>query len=445
MTDRLAELSAAGVRHLRITYSDLYGIARGKEVPMSAAAGACEHGVGFCESINAIDLRHNVLSGEEHGFRDIAAVADLETAVVLPWDPTTATCIADLVRTPGHEPYESDTRAVVKRAIEGFGELGYTPIVAPEMEFFLIRRRSDGAYERPLNDPSCVYTVGSAADPGGVVREMVEACEAMGLEPVSSSQEFGMSQYEINVRHSPALQAADRAFRLKAVVKEIAARHGLIATFMGQPWNDDHTGSGFHVHFSLVDALGKNMFADSSDEHGLSAVARHFAAGVLEHVLSLSAILNPTVNAYKRIFPESLAPTHVNWGYDNRLALGRFPSERGAATRFEVRSPDGSACPHLVIGSLLHAGLDGVRRELELPEPVVGNPYAADEAEWGPALPSCLDDALELLAANETMAAALNPALIRTFSAEKRAELDRWHAHMRQITRWELDEYAFWL
>jgi glutamine synthetase len=151
----------------------------------------------------------------------------------------------------------------------------------------------------------------------------------------AANHEFMNSQYEINLQHAPALTASDRAFRLKSAVKDVAAIHGLIATFMGKPFNDQG-GSGFHFHFSL-DRDGDNAFADGSNPDGVSEEFRHFTAGVMAHAQALTAFLNPTINAYRRLVPDSLAPTHANWGWDNRTAFVRVPPERGGATRVEVR------------------------------------------------------------------------------------------------------------
>ena len=175
-----------------------------------------------------------------------------------------------------------------------------------------------------------------------------------------------MSQWEINLTHSHALDAADRAFRFKAAVKDLATREGLLATFMGKPFNGD-AGSGFHLHLSLCGEGGANAFADAAGEEGCAQLLQHFIAGVIAHAPALMAFLNPTVNAYRRIDPHELVPTRACWGYDNRFGLVRVPPERGAATRVEMRLADGSANPYLATAALLFAGLDGIERELTPP------------------------------------------------------------------------------
>ena len=236
---------------------------------------------------------------------------------------------------------------------------------------------------RHVDNLSMVYTVGPLADPGGLVRRMTEQLAAIGLDVFAVNHEFMNSQYEINLRHSGALDAADRAFRLKSAVKDIAAQNGLHATFMGKPFNDQG-GSGTHLHLSL-NRDGANAFADPAGRHGVSAEMGHFTAGLIEHAPALMAFLNPTVNAYRRIQPDSLAPTHANWGWDNRASFVRIPPERGGATRIELRVGDGSANPYLGIAATLLAGADGVRRKLTPPPPVSGDAYRAEEDVIGDA------------------------------------------------------------
>src|SRR4029079_9015510 len=262
-------------------------------------------------------------------------------------------CLADLHPvTPDGEP-PADARGALKRAIAGYEELGLNARDRRELELFLGVRDENGGLRRYVDNLSMVYTVGPQADPKGVVRQIAEALSQLGLGAFAANHEFMNSQYEINLRHAPALEAADNAFRLKTAVKDVAAIHGLVATFMGKPFNDQG-GSGFHIHFS-ANRDGENAFAEVTDE------MRRFSAGILAHAPALTAFLNPTINAYKRLVPDSLAPTHANWGWDNRTTFIRIPQERGAATRVEVRVGDGSANPYLAIAATLLAGLRGLR------------------------------------------------------------------------------------
>ena len=326
----------------------------------------------------------------------------------------------------------------MRRAVEDLRATGLDPIVGPELEFFLLRPdpAAEHGIRRHVDRPSMVYTVGPQADPGGIVRAMTEGLAALGLPVLAFNHEFMNSQYEINLRHTDALPAADRAFRLKAAVKDIAAQHGLVATFMGKPFNDQGA-SGAHLHVSL-NRDERNAFDAPAEEDGVSAELRAFTAGVLAHAAGLMALLNPTVNAYRRIQPDSLAPTHANWGWDNRGTFIRIPRERGAATRIEVRVADGAANPYLAIAAVLAAGGHGIREGLRPPPPVHGDAYRADREVIGRALPVTLDAALEALESDKVLCRALGPEIVETFLALKRFEIER---HRAWVSDWEIAEY----
>ncbi len=422
-----------GVRSVRVTYADLHGVQRGKDVPAPEFAHVADHGLAFCWAVMGTDLRHVPVVGGEQGYPDMLARPDLSTLVQVPWEPDVAVCLADLERLPDGGPEPTDPRAAVRRAAAAFAELGLEPIVGPELEFFLCEPDPDtpGGWRRYVDNLSMVYTVGRQADPRGVVREMLEGFAALGLRTFAANHEFMNSQYEINLRHGPALDAADRAFRLKCVVKDVAAARGMLATFIGKPFNDQG-GSGFHLHLSL-DRDGTNAFAA-----GDAPEQRAFIGGVLAHAPALMAFLNPTVNAYRRLVPDSLAPTRVNWGLDNRTTFVRVPPESGPAARIEVRVGDGSANPYLGTAALLFAGLDGIRRELDPGEPLSGDAYTADGDAAGAALPATLDAALDALEADEVLAGAMGTELVETFVTMKRFETER---HRQWVSDWDRDEY----
>jgi glutamine synthetase len=444
MSERLtgdgAELEQRGIRVVRLQYADLHGISRGKDIPTWVFAHAAEEGVGFVEAIMTVDLRHNVVSGFETGFPDLVARPDLETLVELPWEKGVAAVVCDLVDPATGEPHPLDSRGALKRKLAEFAELGLEPIVGPELEFYLCE--PDPADPRGFRPYACqdspVYTVGGISDPLGTVGRMLDASIALGLEAVASAHEYGRAQYEINLRHSGALSSADRAFRFKSLVKEIAALDGLRATFMGKPFNDDE-GSGFHLHFSLVDSEGANACLDPHDPQGLAAVTRHFIAGVLEHAPAMMVFFNPTVNAYRRISAEALVPTRVSWGHDHRMTLVRVPRERGAATRLEVRVGDGTANPYLAYTAALAAGMDGIRRELEPPAPIEGMIYELPEDVQGLALPTTFQEALDALDSDPVIREGMGERLVDVFREIKAAELERFRAW---VTDWEFAEYS---
>ncbi|MFD0536774.1 glutamine synthetase family protein [Actinomadura luteofluorescens] len=251
------------------------------------------------------------------------------------------------------------------------------------------------------------------------------------------NHEFGGGQFEINLAHSGALDAADRAFRFKAAVQEIARLDGRLATFMAKPFNDEG-GSGFHVHLSCLEADGRNVF-EGGEPDGLSETAHHAIAGVLAHAPALTALLNPTINSYKRFGPDSLAPWLIDWGLDNRSAMVRIPPERGAASRLEVRLGDASANPYLGVADLVAAVYLGIRDKASAPPPLEGYGYDAAKA---PVLPADLPAALDALAADEALTEVLGQEFTTAFLTYKRDEAARFRRH---VTDWEFREYAYHL
>lgn len=433
------ELDLEGVKTVRLQYADLHGIARGKDIPVRGLEAALDECVHFVAAVMTTDLAHNVVAGFETGFEDVAARPDVSTLVRIPWEPDVAACIADLERVGTREPYGVDGRAALKRIIAEYAELGLEPVIAPELEFYLCEPEEDGhGWRRYVGRDSNVYTVGHRADPRGILYRMAEAADAIGLDVLAANHEYGRGQFEINVRHAGALESADRAFRLKWLVKELASREGLLATFVGKPWNDDE-GSGFHVHLSLRDEAGVNRCGDPDSEDGLSDVTRHLIAGMLEHAAGMMAFFNPTVNAYRRLNPEALVPTRACWGHDNRFGFVRVPRERGAATRIELRVGDGSANPYLAYTAALAAGLDGIRRKLEPPAPLAGFIYDLPEEQQGPPLPETLPEALAALDFDARLCAAMGRELVETFKTMKEHEFNRFR---RWVTDWEFREYT---
>ncbi len=427
------ELSPA-VSTVRVVFCDLHGIQRGKDVPRETLGHAVTDGLAFCWAVMGTDLRHTPVVGGERGYPDMVARPDLSTLVELPWEPDVAACLADLERDGGEEP--TDVRALVSRAERDLSELGFAAQIGPELEFFVLEPDGEGGWRRHVDNLSMVYTVGPQADPQGLLKSLLEGCHALGLGAFAANHEYMNSQYEINLRHCSPLAASDNAFRLKAAVKDYAAQRGLLATFMGKPFNDQG-GSGTHVHVSL-DRDGGNCFDDPSADHGVSGELRHFTAGVLAHAPALMAFLNPTINAYRRILPDSLAPTNVNWGFDNRTTFVRVPPDRGGGSRLELRVGDGSANPYLVTAATLFAGIDGLRRELEPPAPLEGDAYAMDPEQQGAQLPLSLGEALDALEADDVLTGACGSELVETFLAMKRFEIERYRRH---TSDWDLAEY----
>ncbi len=437
----IEQLKNSGIELVRLLYSDLHGIARSKDVPIELIAELAHEGTAFCVAVIDTGLAGNPTVGpglaSARGYPDMIARPILSTLKVLPWESGTAWCLTDLDDENG--ALSISPRHFLKQVVQRYERLKLKPIAGPELEFFLLKLNETGQHTRYVDHLSLVYTAGQRSDPDGVVREMLKAARTIGLRTIAANHEFFRSQFEINMLHGEALDAADRAFCLKTLVKEIAQQHGLLATFMGKPFNDDG-GSGFHVHLSVSNEEHHNLFADPSTKDGLSTLARQFTAGVLAHAPALMAFLAPTINAYKRLLPDSLVPTAANWGYDNRTSFIRVPVERGKATRLEIRTADASANPYLIIGAYLLAGLDGIERELEPPDPVSGDVSVGQPV--GEILPNSLEASLAALRTDEAFCQSIGPELVNIFCTLKQVEVDRFHAY---VTDWEQNEYLWHL
>ncbi len=434
--ERLDDVVAAGVKRVRVHFTDLLGVSRNKVVPLRELETVVEDGLNFCIAAFCVDHAGEVIEGtglgSEVDFRDAQLVPDLGTLTVVPWESETAIAIGDVFF--DGEPLECAPRTLLKRAVEETRRRGLTAVAGHELEFFLLRPNG-GGYEQYAKQPGLVYTLSPSVDTEGVLREMEEAVDAMGLPLVGANQEYFGSQWELNLRYDEALKAADDAHLFKLAIKEIAARHGLVATFMGKPLQEQGS-SGYHLHLSLWDEDGANAFDGPAAPDGLSETCRRFLAGQLEHARGTTAVMAPTINAYKRFLAQAFGPWNVTWGHDNRTVYARIPRERGKATRVENRAGDGTANAYLASAAALFAGLDGLDRELDPGEPVTGVAY---ELEDRPLMPFSLAEALDALDADPYLRRALGERFVQAFVAMKRSEAARFAS---SVTDWELREYA---
>jgi len=426
---------------LRLAFSDVLGIARSKDLMVSQLERAAHNGPAFCQGTWVTTTRGGVLDGHgsmSDGLPDLVTRLLPDSIRALPWEPGVAIGIADSFEPSGEESPISP-RSILRHVLSQYEELGLVPVCGPELEFYLVKRNDDG-WERVLNKTGRVYTTGAHVDADGLFLHMMRMIDQLNIGAFAGNHEFSPSQYEINLWHDDALSAADRTFLFKTAVKDIAAQQDILATFMGKPWNDEG-GSGFHLHFSVVDTNGENTMHD--DGPGLSEVAKQMIAGVIAHAPALSAMTNPTINAFKRLGPDTLAPYRANWGWDNRSTMIRIPPERGSGTRIELRIGDGAANPYIVIAAVLAAALDGIKNSLTPPAPVLGWSYEDESAEI---LPLTLTSALDALEADSGLRAYLGATFIETFMTLKRDEVQRYVAagnseQDREVTRWELEEY----
>ncbi|WP_420077359.1 glutamine synthetase family protein [Streptomyces sp. JL3001] len=436
----MERLTAEGVDVIRVTYPDLIGTDRARDVLVDHLPAACEHGLAFCRAVYHTTPQGDVVpvaGGLDAGLPDVTVRPDLSTLTTLPWEPGVATCLGEVTDPATGAPAPESPRDLLRTVLAHCAEQGLRPIVGPELEYFLLEQTAAG-WRRHPETTGAVYTAGLRADPSNHLLRTLRHLRDLGIGVITGNHEFDGGQYEINLTHSDALDAADRSFRFKAAVKELARRDGLLATFMAKPFGDAG-GSGFHLHLSCDDAEGRNAFDDPAGAHGLSAVARHAIAGIVAHAPALAALLNPTVNSYKRFGPDTLAPWLIDWGLDNRSAMVRIPPERGAGARLELRLGDASANPYLAIAATLAAALLGIRAGEEPPPPLEG--YGYDTARSA-LLPTDLSAALDALEADTDLADLLGKDFTTSYLTYKRNEVERFQRH---VTDWEFTEYAYHL
>lgn len=420
-----ARLRTDGIRFVRVMHSDPYGRARSKELPVDSLADVLG-GLAYCAASLVEGLDGEPLMGPGfpggRGFPDVHAIPDLATLRSSPWQRDTAWMLADLRSLDGTSAL--CCRGVLSRQVAALESHGLSPVVASEPEFYLVREEAGQPPELYSPGTGMAYTTGARADPDGVLRKIHGALDSFDLGVTTANREFSPGQFEINLSHTDALAAADRAFLLEEIVKDVAAGNGLLATFMAKPFTE-HEGSSHHVHVSLW-RDDENAFAGAGGQ--LSAIATAFAAGILAHARGLTAIASPTVNSYKRLAASAgLIPAAVVLGGDNRRVYLRIPSERGRAARVEVRAADASANPYLLTAAILAAGRDGIERELD------------PEALATLHLPTSLDEALDALERDELLIDTLGRELTEVLVALKRRESARYAA---TVTDWEWREYA---
>ncbi|MFH8388378.1 glutamine synthetase family protein [Streptomyces sp. NPDC018036] len=439
----MERLAAEGVDVVRVVYPDLIGTDRARDVLLDHLPSACEHGLAFCRAVYHTTPQGDVVpvtGGLDAGLPDVTVRPDLSTAAVLPWEPGVATCLGEVSDPATSAPAPESPRDLLRTVLARCAEQGLRPVVGPELEYFLLEPApgTPTGWRRSPETTGAVYTAGLRSDPDNHLLRTLRRLRDLGLGVVTGNHEFDGGQYEINLTHSSALDAADRAFRFKAAVKELARREGNLATFMAKPFGDAG-GSGFHLHLSCEDTGGQNVFDDPSGAHGLSATARHAIAGILAHAPALAALANPTVNSYKRFGPDTLAPWLIDWGLDNRSAMVRIPPERGSGARLELRLGDASANPYLLIAGTIAAALLGVQAGEEPEAPLEG--YGYDTARSA-LLPTSLAAALDALEADTALTDILGKDFTTSFLTYKRDEVERFGRH---VTDWEFTEYAYHL
>jgi glutamine synthetase len=427
-------------QRLRLLYSDVLGVERGKYLFGDVAdAGHA----AFCIGVYPLTTDREILDISRQqfdiGLPDVEAHLDRDT--IRPgWEEGTVVGIADMHQ--GGAPIEVDPRQVLRAAVEPWQAMGLEPMMAFESEFYLLERDADGGAWQPVSLPSHrVYGTGAAVDPDGTVDDMVNALLRCGFPVEGWNSEYDESAYEVNVKYKEAMAAADECFLFRLLVKEIAAKHDKLATFLGRPFND-RGGSGLHINFSFRREDGSNAFHDPNAREGLAPMVKECIAGLLAHHEALAAIAAPHPNAYKRLQPDMLNGYWANWGYDDRTVCIRVPPARGEGTRLEHRMPDGAANAYLVAAAILHAARFGVEHQMSPPEAQV--PGEAPNTDRR--VPPTLDAALAALEGDPELSAALGSWFLETFVKLKRAEWDRYAKAVEdttttEVTPWELEYY----
>ncbi len=423
------------VRYLRLQFTDLLGVVKNVEVPISQLQDALNNRTMFDGS----SIEGFVRIEES----DMYLYPDLSTWLVFPWQSgagTVARLICD-IHLPDGTPFPGDPRGILKRQLERARQLGFSTMnVGPEPEFFLFKLDEHGKPTTEMNDEGGYFDLAPVDLGENCRREIVLVLESLGFHVEASHHEVAPGQHEIDFAYADALAAADNIMTFKLVVKTVARQFGLHATFMPKPLYG-HNGSGMHCHLSLFDGE-TNAFYDAADELGLSQAGRRFLAGILVHARGFTAVTNPLINSYKRLVPGYEAPCYIAWSAKNRSPLVRIPASRGNGTRLELRSPDPSANPYLAIALMLRAGLDGIERKLTLPAPINRNIYVMNEMERVRAgihsLPSSLREALNELANDEIMRDALGEHAYAHFHE---AKLIEWDMFRTMVHPWEREQY----
>jgi len=367
---------------------------------------------------------------------------DLDTFAILPWRPQygkVARLICDVHNLDG-TPFLGDPRNVLKRELQRAEQLGYTFNIGPELEYFLFQTDEDGRPTTKTSDEAGYFDLGPLDHGESTRREVCLALEEMGFEIEASHHEVAAGQHEIDFKYAEALHAADNIMTFKLAVKTLAQKNGLHATFMPKPVYGK-AGNGMHINMSLFKD-GKNAFYNEAAPKQLSPLAVSFIAGLLAHAQGFCALTNPLVNSYKRLVPGYEAPCYLAWSSSNRTALIRIPAPRGQGTRVELRSPDPTCNPYLVLAACLAAGLDGIEKGLTPPAEISGNIYqmsAEERAACGIAsLPGTLEAAIHALKADSVVLDALGP---HTATQYINGKLHEWEEYRTQVSQWEIDKY----
>ncbi|MGO9480858.1 MAG: type I glutamate--ammonia ligase [Candidatus Kryptoniota bacterium] len=433
----LSLIKERGINFIDLQFTDVGGAVKNVTIPTQELEAALNHGIWFDGS--SIEGFARIAES------DMYLIPDISTFAVLPWmtgNEATGRLICD-VYTPDSQPFIGDPRAVLKRVMAEAEKMGFIYNTGPELEFFVLKPSADGGLLPPRPQDSASYfdqPVDMVAT--SLWRQITDALLSFGIETEAMHHEVATGQHEIDFRYSNGLKTADNAVTFRVLVKIIAQQKGLYATFMPKPVRGI-SGSGMHVHQSLTyKANGSNAFSDPGDQHGLSKTAKHFIAGQLAHARGMCAVLAPLTNSYKRLVAGYEAPVYISWGRINRSALIRIPrAHTHESTRIELRCPDPSCNPYLAFAVMLAAGLDGIRRELPIPDASEEDVYIMANTKRGAKLnviPGSLEEAIREMEKDSVVRDALGAHTFERFISAKRLE---WEDFRLEVTPWELEKY----
>lgn len=432
--DILKMVEEEDVGFIRLQFTDIYGTIKNMAVTVSQLEKALDNRCVFDGS--------SVEGFAELGESDMYLYPDLNTFEIFPWRPQqgkVARMICD-VHYPDGRPFELDPRYILKKVVKEAEEMGYTLKASPECEFFLFHTDEDGIPTTITHEQGSSFDVGPLDLGENARRDMVLTLEDMGFNVETSHHELAPAQHEIDFHYDDALSTADNIVTFRMVVKTIAKRHGLHATFMPKP-KIETAGSGMHMNLSLWKD-GKNIFRDDTDKNGMSQEGYQFMGGILEHIKAITCITNPTVNSYKRFVPGYEAPVYITWSGKSRSPLIRIPAMRGEHTRLELRSPDPSANPYLALAVFLAAGLDGIKNSIKPIGSIDLNAQKMTDEQRASLhidmLPQSLPEAVNELEQDSFIKDVLGRELsTKMIDSHKKA----YHEYCMQVTDWEIANY----
>ena len=429
----LAKLSRAGVEHVRFELPDMHGSARSKQVPIESFAQYARDGVNMYGGVVAVDTASHVVPGsrynEEVNYRDQTLIPDFNSLAPVPWLDNTARVICDTEWAPG-EPLCAAPRYVMREMLKRIDKLGLKAVMSHEYEFYVLDRET----RQPFFDGVHIFN-NLRNEQLPVVREVVDYLRAAGLPMLTANAEYAPSQFELVYSHVEGMAGADNAYIFKNSVKEIVQHAGQLATFMTKPFAGS-AGSGCHYHVSLVHKKGgRNAFIDAKKPDSMTDTLKYFVQGIIDHGAACMALFNPTPNCYRRLRPNTFAPSNISWGEDDRSAMVRIKAPGSKSMHVEMRAAAAVSNPYLTAAGTLACGLLGMKEKRKLGKQSVG---PSEEDSSLPPFPRSLDEALNLLNADKALCALLGEEFVDVFTTVKRYELSRFDDH---VSQWESDEY----